>query len=448
MSLQIDQLSTCFTCGRVSNEQHIGDQYCDQFNNIFSDRLSKAIGTPQFVKDPAVTRFCRYCSEILVQFGKFRERCIKKLEEHDAKIDSDFASCKKQPANDDDIVNDETEAGWWDSYHEKQAKEFRDAVVDDTDTLLTQAIDYTCPECGMMFESQTLYKQHYFELHDPLYRSKNQEAWCSLCKITIFDVGTGAFCLHVREKHCLELAGGVTKCLVCSKECKDFRTFYRHFIGHREYKQPRKCPICPDRYFTFIKKFSAHLAQSHYKGAVCKEDRQFICKKCDFVTANPRYYETHIRIGHFGEKYCRYCRKPIPSAEWDEHYKFEASKHGYELDHQPVATMKYYQPELLKIRWGDAVVECGLCYRLVFAKTINYHFTTHSTGSLIVCDLCGKKFQTEINLRTHFANMHRDTLTCDLCNFTSTSKVNFSRYNISISNHFLTILHSSIFQIR
>lgn len=431
----------CLTCGKVSNNYNVGENFDEAFNNCFADQVSKDLGVSHFIKDTAIANFCSQCSEKLIGFKRFKEKCLETLDSHDIYVKKQFPvytkhcldrqvkqetlasklkadnkeSNRSKRQLDEENNEQDDEQGWWDSYHEKQI--LNPTGTEDENYLSLMSKDYNCSECGIIFQSQSLFRQHYFSVHNNV-KDHHNAIWCSICKI---DIPYSGFTGHIIDNHCTILPNNQIECGICQKKVVGRLRLQQHFYYHREYKDPRKCPVCPDTYIINVRKYLSHMANIHNKGKEGRFSRLFTCQICSFQTSSAPYYECHVRIGHFGDKYCRYCKKPILSKDWDEHYKAEAKKAGYDLNHDLTKVIRDKKGNLVQDK-KKLIAQCNLCFRIMAGDVVAKHMESHNE-TWFKCDLCESEFKSQTNLDRHKLNIHRDNFSCDICGAKTSNKV-------------------------
>lgn len=259
-------------------------------------------------------------------------------------------------------------------------------------------------------------KHHVHTVHERLW---DNDFWCSICKISM---EMRLQPKHIRKEHCSLKENGVVVCNVCHDHFKTMLQFVQHFMKHREYKVPRRCPICPNISFVTVAKYYSHLGNMHNKGLDSINSRKLMCKKCGWTTTCKDFLISHIRCGHYGDKFCRYCKKPQPAHQWLKHMKEEAENAGYFLNHD----INIGRNGAVVNKSDKTIHRCEECFYIIGASgsSLLHHYNSHiKVPYSVPCPECGKKLPNEEAVRAHKKDMHAKAATCDHCGLIAKNKV-------------------------
>ena len=308
---------------------------------------------------------------------------------------------------------------------------FRQALLDLKDSMRSEVIDLInpiaessnipCSICGKIFKKTYKLEQHTRFIHgccntcgyrflQPKDKEEhknvhNSKFNCSMCAKRYSSVKT--LIIHTASAH----EGKTLSCDHCS-----FRTAHKYNLAahvERVHNSARlNCQHC-DRFFSSVQVLMTHIARVH-------NGKNLHCDSCDFKTAEPHKLTSHRKGKHEGD------------LVWNSDKRFSCPLCSYQ------SKEKCSIRQHIKVKHEGNMFECDLCHNQFNSQTSmrSHRITKHLDVKTYECNLCeGKVFKAQENLKRHIKVYHNGWhLSCNQCDFTSTTTNGLKRHKIKEHN--------------
>ena len=257
-----------------------------------------------------------------------------------------------------------------------------------------------CPDCELMFFGVADLDKHTRNVH-----SKSSIEWnCQFCDDKF---GTkGQLTAHRKERHveeCLE-AGiksifDVKQCPYCETKCSTTKALNTHIFHVHEEKRgdhPKKkfkfvCTHCKSGKYQKEALLAQHILENH-------SGKEYYCSQCPMIFHTPQQRGIHERRNHSEKKIkCDQCDMMFSTPSYrNAHFKMVHVK----------------EPDRICPHCGE-----GFRDKILFEAHVNRHLGHRPHA----CELCGKTYLTERDLKSHI-DTHTLPYQCDKCDVRTGSK--------------------------
>ena len=294
---------------------------------------------------------------------------------------------------------------------------------------------YSCESCDYMTDNITVLKNHVENQHtNPVKRTPNANVISKECEICGKLIGCESFHKHMLKHHGMK--GRFLKhCDFCNKalstigikmhylqqhnygrfacmKCKFVGSYPNELIDHmaEEHSEDHfvRCPACgKDQGFKEIEGHYQPCIREKMKKSRSWESGRKMCETCGkLIRIN--YYDTHTKI---------HLRKKIANGE--ENVETQGKTLYYYCDK---CEMRFFRVALLndhvRIAHDKAEFKCTLCPMSFKTRASRYgHINkVHSSDKRFECEICHKRFASEVEKRVH-DSVHADAkFECKFCN--------------------------------
>lgn len=259
-------------------------------------------------------------------------------------------------------------------FHSKVTYERHTSICDKLKKSIIERPDdyeYSCVICADTFKQHDEMVDHMRNFH---HLEGEQDFDCMLCNN--FSGSISDMIRHSRY----HIENVTYKCIECDKFYPNGEEIISHLLRHIDYK-PFECTHegCSKKFFDRYK-LKTHMAL-HEPNV----EKKFVCEECQRPFAHQDYLNCHIRRKHTKVKpySCTYCSKTF-----------------------------------------------------AFHHDMNLHMTVHTGNKKHVCQICQASFTKAWSLKQH---MHQHEITppqlnCSICNFSTTSKLQYNKHKAAHNN--------------
>ncbi|XP_055637188.1 zinc finger protein 728-like isoform X1 [Toxorhynchites rutilus septentrionalis] len=289
---------------------------------------------------------------------------------------------------------------------------------------------FTCEVCGKVYRYKVDFSEH-MKTHtkkpsngDKHLPKKPTRHSCDICAKT-FNRSL-RLDIHRASVHGIEDADKPLPrftCDICGKVCHYKAHLATHMEKHLERasksdkKKPKghKCNICEKSFYRPIR-LAIHRAQSH---GIEGDDNlpRYTCDICGKVYHSKDYFSHHMTT-HSSERSfsCSYCDKSfVKKVQLDYHTQIHTKDYKYKcrfceygstvkkiaLSHE-ARVHNYKDAEALALS-----LPCTICGKIFFSPVkLRIHEAEHRNERNIKCELCDKKFNSNLYMRAHMRNAH------------------------------------------
>lgn len=269
-----------------------------------------------------------------------------------------------------------------------------------------------CEICNKSFATSSELKTHTDKYHSDF---KVAKAICSICNLG-FTTGTKLHA-HMLSEHA---DGERIPCDICDATFKTSANLRMHKKLHEVTDDIHECPIC---YKTF--RVSYYLTK-HIKDAHSSNPKIFTCNECGRTAKSKKDMRLHLTRRHFPEcksYLCVDCGKMFESSHrLSDHIRsWHNREYRYECD---ICQRKFIHPASLRIHKSThsttspfSCDECGASFKNMIYLT--HHKKIHVATKDFGCSQCPQFFKTKGYLQTHIKNCHpTQELICQICGTT------------------------------
>ena len=243
--------------------------------------------------------------------------------------------------------------------------------------------NYTCEHCNEEFYGKQRLSQHILKKH-------TENSYCKLCYKYFSD--STALKEHNEDEHSTP---STHVCDVCSKEFQTKGRLEIHIKRHerggpRKFKFP--CPHCKSGKYQKEEHLQHHILENH-------SGKEYFCSQCPMVFMTPQSRYNHEKRNH--------TEKKIKCDQCDMMFSAESYKNAH--------------VKMVHIKEVNRICpHCGDGFR---DKTLyEAHVNRHLNHRPHACDLCGKTYLTERDLKHHM-DSHTLPYQCDKCEVRTGSKM-------------------------
>lgn len=280
----------------------------------------------------------------------------------------------------------------------------------------------TCEVCRKRCATKSELKSHHDKYHTDW---KPAKAICALCNVG-FSTGTKLHS-HMMDEHA---AGDRVPCDLCDATFKTLANLKMHKKLHDATEEVHECPICSKTF-----RVSYYLTK-HIKDAHSTNPKIFTCNECGQTAKSKKDIRLHLTRRHFPEcktYLCVDCGKMFETGHrLSDHIR---SWHNREYRYQcDICHRKFIHPASLRIHKSThsttspfSCDECGASFKnmIYLAHHKKIHVTTKDFG----CSQCPQFFKTKGYLQTHVKNCHpTEELHCKICGTTYKNLIIFKSH--------------------
>ena len=274
---------------------------------------------------------------------------------------------------------------------------------------------FVCSLCNEDFENENEIGQHMKEKHDNESLSKKSRidelhvTECPICKYK--PNRKFALWTHCWNDH--------LKCIQCEKTFETSEGVGSHF--KEEHRNLRVCDFC-NKCFSNEQIFTRHLMLFHPKGRkdsvsqckICQYKPKFrfslwshswkdhsTCFGCDTKFNQPKEFSNHMKKSHDFVFPCGDCYQIFSTSQ----------------------NLKFHRNSQHAVK--DLSNECKYCQ---FKAIKKFRLWNHVWSIHTSCIICEKTFDTSENVRTHFEQVHKSVILCDLCDKCFSQKRNLEMH--------------------
>ncbi|XP_073842889.1 uncharacterized protein [Musca autumnalis] len=229
--------------------------------------------------------------------------------------------------------------------------------------------EYTCGICDQKFTTQRGLKRHSVMMHAEAHSSQTRTKYkCELCDCSY--VEDKALRAHIRHKHPLSIDSEYI-CQICHKRFTTQTGLNKHsYMMHPEARSTsmhtkHKCELC-DSSFIEVKELRRHMRNKHPLSI----DTEYICEICHKRFTTQIGLHLHCTMMH-----------PEARSTPEAHSTQTRTKH-----------------------------KCELCdSSFTYVKDLRRHVRNKHPSSIdtnYICELCHKRFSTQVGLDVHCIKMH------------------------------------------
>ncbi|XP_067205496.1 zinc finger protein 675-like [Linepithema humile] len=276
-----------------------------------------------------------------------------------------------------------------------------------------------CDICLKLFKSKYLLEQHKLTHTTEIERQcepsatensaltdavpQNQEALsCTTCDFRCNKRST--MIAHLAEKHEESTDDKITDskreltCTVCGLVCTRKETLRTHFVRKHTQRYNYSCEHC-GKEFKIKGDLTTHTRLNHRESPV-------ICDVCGKTCRNSHSLYTHQKHAHYKAKYeCPLCHRRLVTQEnLDQHVLTQHEKKEKSVCDICGKTFfeNYDLRKHRRIHTGDKPYNCTVCGR-AFARhsSLSQHLLLHTGARIYACDVCDKSFAQKAGLICH-----------------------------------------------
>ena len=237
--------------------------------------------------------------------------------------------------------------------------------------------DHTCEHCNEEFYGKQRLTKHILQKH-------TENSYCKHCYRHFPSLEE-----HNREEHPQDEHSTPTThvCDICSKEFQNKVMLKVHIKRHERggaRKSKFNCPHCKTGRYQKEELLEQHILENH-------SGKEYICSQCPMVFYTPQTRSNHEKRNH--------SEKNIKCDQCDMMFASQSYKNAH------VKSVHIKEPNRICPHCGD-----GFTDKTVYEAHVNRHLDHRPHA----CDLCGKTFLTERDLKNHI-NSHTLPFQCDKC---------------------------------
>ena len=287
---------------------------------------------------------------------------------------------------------------------------------------------YNCPKCSKQFHRADTLKRHYVVIHHPdlRYNATPQQILDAVSELSLPSI---AELLEInglvpcKDKKLSKSPRDMQyECQQCGEKFKWSTALRKHLSTHGELDK-YMCEIC-GKCFRRPGLLRYHMANHDKFESRLEKNKDLVghvCKICSRVFLNAyklqRHAVTHSRERLYRCEVCdgRYTRADTLKRHrecmhdlFDKcEYKAEASKTDKSVmipEPDGMYTMKNVKRTQINKNDTRQRIQCYVCDKICLGKThYNEHLKTHKGVKRLPCNVCGRRFKTELGLRSHIA---------------------------------------------
>lgn len=271
---------------------------------------------------------------------------------------------------------------------------------------------FICKVCQKACAAKSELKLHVEKHHG---HSKQAKAVCGICNAG-FSTGTKLHA-HMMAKHS---QSDRIPCDLCPVTLKTFSNLKMHKKLHEAPGGAFECPIC-SKSFRVVYSLTKHIKDAH-----STNPRLFECNECGQTSKSKKDLRLHLTRRHFPDcksYLCVDCGKMFESSHrLSDHIR---SLHNRELRYEcDICHRKFIHPASLRIHKSThskvspfSCDECGARFKNMIY--LSHHKKIHVASKDFGCPQCPQFFKTKCYLSTHMKNVHpTEELHCEICGTT------------------------------
>lgn len=365
------------------------------YSEIFTNLTGLNISTESIIP----TWICNSCENNLLNFHKFRLKCI----ESDTVLNAIFS------------IKEEENAGYLCEYLETQ-EQICDSEQLDTNEIKVEYLDYSDPE---NIKEENIEEEQYSE-EKPIKRKRKflniqkKSRKCEICDKEIISTANN-YSGHVKShdpdnKHPF-------KCGICKKAFRNLRPRDVHMQIHENIKR-LKCAYCPETFLHYSSK-NLHEAKTHTKKKAykCKDGG---CKDKAFYSQSQLIL--HTKRHHTNDRpfVCTICSKGyVVKGELDNHlitHNDDKRQHQCEICGKHFLRKSSILTHIQKVHIKDERYDCNYCdAKFPKIKLLATHIQDNHR-EYYACDVCDKTFNNSRNLTSHkYLHKADKKFACPVC---------------------------------
>lgn len=280
----------------------------------------------------------------------------------------------------------------------------------------------SCEFCQKKCATQSELKIHIDKYHS---ENKQAKAVCAICNAG-FPTGTKLHA-HMLENHS---DGDRIPCDLCNAKFKTMHNLKIHKKLHDGTNEVFECPICT-KAFRVSYYLTKHIKESH-----SSNPKLFVCNECGQTAKSKKDIRLHLTRRHFPEcksYLCVDCGKMFETSNrLSDHIRsWHNREYRYECD---ICQRKFIHPASLRIHKSThstvspySCDECGASFKNMIY--LSHHKKIHVTTKDFGCSLCPQFFKTKGYLQTHIKNCHPvNQLNCHICGTTYKNLIIFKNH--------------------
>lgn len=242
-----------------------------------------------------------------------------------------------------------------------------------------------CPDCDLLFDSQRPLTKHYEVSHMPKTQSNNP-----------LENPNGPI-------GCFQSCPEVFKCTMCDKNFSWMMDLKTHYSHSQNFTGPYPCPSCQK---TFVRVCELVRHQRNVP-------RPYHCSTCQQRSRSQFQLTQHEHV-HTGEKplLCSECGKGFMTlTNLKQHQKVHKKAEPCTCSH---CGKQFQRKDLLKAHMvchTDNCFSCSSCGKKFYQITcLKRHVLSHTGQEPFLCEVCGKGFPTQFQLKARVEALRRTTI--------------------------------------